>query len=371
MDKRYQIFVSSTFRDLVEERQAVVQALLEMDAIPAGMELFPATNDDAWTLIERVIAQSDYYVLIIGGRYGSTDAEGISYTEREYEKALKLEVPVLAFLHERPDDIPAGKTELDPKAREKLAAFRAKVEAEHHCKYWNGAEQLGSRVSRALLLSIKSHPRTGWIRADEAGSPEALAELNRLRLQIDDLKDQLRKSRTEPPKGSDDLLQGSDAVPVGVRFNAYTDDELKRSQEHGYSSKSRWKGGTATLSWDDAFSAIGPLLLHESNEGAMKRAVEQKEHQVRTEQNAWYRVHEGERISISDDDFQAIKVQLIALGLIQMVDRKRAVSDTATYWKLTPYGEAYLMKLRAFRKESPSSIEGENLSSDDPEDEGK
>ncbi len=50
-EKRFQVFVSSTFQDLVEERREVIQALLELDCIPAGMELFPATNEDQWALI--------------------------------------------------------------------------------------------------------------------------------------------------------------------------------------------------------------------------------------------------------------------------------------------------------------------------------
>ena len=53
MDKRYQVFVSSTYEDLQEERQQVMQALLELDCIPSGMELFPAANDDQWTLIKK------------------------------------------------------------------------------------------------------------------------------------------------------------------------------------------------------------------------------------------------------------------------------------------------------------------------------
>jgi len=169
MEKRFQIFVSSTFRDLVEERQAVFHALMEMDAIPTGMELFPAANDDAWTLIERVISQSDYYVLVVGGRYGSTGADGISYTEREYDLAVKARIPVLAFLHGQADEIPQGKSELDLDARERLAAFRKKIEDKHHCKYWRGADELGRHVTQAVLRAFTSNPRTGWVRADHGG----------------------------------------------------------------------------------------------------------------------------------------------------------------------------------------------------------
>ena len=83
MDKRFQVFVSSTYADLKEARQKVIQTLMEMDCIPAGMELFPAADEEQWKFIKRVIDDCDYYILIIGGRYGSLTAEGISYTEKE------------------------------------------------------------------------------------------------------------------------------------------------------------------------------------------------------------------------------------------------------------------------------------------------
>jgi hypothetical protein len=74
VDKRYQVFVSSTFEDLREERAAAISALLQIDCFPAGMELFPAADDDSITLIKSVIEDSDYYLVILGGRYGSLDA---------------------------------------------------------------------------------------------------------------------------------------------------------------------------------------------------------------------------------------------------------------------------------------------------------
>lgn len=55
MKKRYQIFVSSTFDDLTEERKSVSQALLECDCIPAGMELFPASNKKSWEIIKKLL----------------------------------------------------------------------------------------------------------------------------------------------------------------------------------------------------------------------------------------------------------------------------------------------------------------------------
>lgn len=124
IEKRYQVFVSSTFRDLIEERQEVTQALLELDCIPAGMELFPAANDDQWTLIRKVIDDCDYYLVIIGGKYGSIGPDGISYTEMEYRYAIDRKKPIIAFLHKNINKLPADRFETDGDLRLKLEAFR-------------------------------------------------------------------------------------------------------------------------------------------------------------------------------------------------------------------------------------------------------
>jgi hypothetical protein len=109
MEKRYQVFVSSTFRDLVDERQGALKSILELNHMPAGMELFPASDESAWQLIKDLIDSSDYYVLLIGGRYGSLDEEGIGYTEKEYDYAVAKKKPVIPLLHKNPDNLPRVK----------------------------------------------------------------------------------------------------------------------------------------------------------------------------------------------------------------------------------------------------------------------
>ena len=117
MDKRYQVFISSTYADLKEERRRVMQTVMELDCIPAGMELFPAADEEQFEFIKRVIDDCDYYLVIIGGKYGSTTSEGISYTEQEYDYAVSRSLKVLAFVHEDPDSIAFGKSEKDPELR--------------------------------------------------------------------------------------------------------------------------------------------------------------------------------------------------------------------------------------------------------------
>ena len=149
-EARYQVFVSSTYTDLITERQAVISTLLQLNAFPAGMELFPATDDEAWVLIERVIDESDYYLLVIGGRYGSVDSAGLSFTEREYEYAVARRKPTMAFLHQSPEKLPFEHSEGDPSAREKLDAFRARVQLARHVKLWTSPEDLVGKVANVL-----------------------------------------------------------------------------------------------------------------------------------------------------------------------------------------------------------------------------
>ncbi len=182
METRYQVFVSSTFVDLIEERRAVMQSLLSIDCMPAGMELFPAADDSAWGFIESMIAQSDYYVLVIGGRYGSrTQDNSLSYTHREYKLALKLGLPILAFLHADPGKIPLEKSDMSEDARVALESFRQEVASRHIINYFTHPFELASKVMQAIRFATRAHPRVGWIRADQAPQLKDSADVLTLR----------------------------------------------------------------------------------------------------------------------------------------------------------------------------------------------
>ncbi|MCC7092349.1 MAG: DUF4062 domain-containing protein, partial [Nitrosomonas sp.] len=154
MNKRYQVFVSSTYADLKEERQCVIQALMEMDCIPAGMELFPAADEEQWLFIKKVIDDCDYYLLVIGGRYGSTTSDGISYTEKEFDYAVSIGLKVIALIHGEPDNIPFGKSEKDPDLRTRLENFKQKVMAGRLIKFWKTTGELPGLAARSISKTI-------------------------------------------------------------------------------------------------------------------------------------------------------------------------------------------------------------------------
>ena len=112
-ETKYQVFISSTHSDLTEERESIIKAILEMYHIPIGMEMFSAEDEDQWEIIRRTIEVSDYYILVLGLRYGSKTSDGISFTQKEYEYALQMKIPVLAFVMNDNVSLPKDKRDDD------------------------------------------------------------------------------------------------------------------------------------------------------------------------------------------------------------------------------------------------------------------
>lgn len=188
-NKRYQIFISSTFSDLIEERDKVTQAVLKLGHFPAGMELFPAAGVPPINVIKDVIKNCDYYLLILAARYGSTYRDGRSFTEVEYDYAVEQGIPVFAFLHNNIKSIPSGKTDENDEKREKLQQFREKVEKSGiMVNYWDNANDLQAKVATSLPAAIKYQPREGWVRADAKVSGLEKEEFDKLKEEIGSLK---------------------------------------------------------------------------------------------------------------------------------------------------------------------------------------
>lgn len=341
MEKRFQVFVSSTFKDLEAERQEVMHALLELDCMPAGMELFPAANETQWNLIKKVIDDCDYYVLILAGRYGSLSPEGLSYTEMEYRYALSINKPTIAFIHRDPGKIIADKTESTEEGKSKLTEFRTLVEKKL-CKHWDTPQELGSVVSRSLIQLIKSSPAVGWVRANELADRDATMELLQLRRRVEELQSELAKARTSAPKGAEGLAQGDEVHLLRFSFRA--------TDPAGYPSAT-WNSNFSPT-WDDLFSVVAPLMIHEAPEEAIKAALDslvEEENVDRLREIEKLKRHSLARFSLHQEDFQTVKVQLRALGLIAKSEKARSVKDSGTYWTLTPYGDEVMTRLRAIR----------------------
>lgn len=345
-ERRYQVFVSSTYLDLREARGEVMQALLELDCMPAGMELFPAANDDQWNWIKRVIEESDYYVVILAGRYGSVSPKtGQSYTEMEYRYAAELGKPVIGFVHEDPKQLPAKYYESDPVLREKLIAFRELV-LSRLCKQWSAPADLGAKLSRSLTQLIRQHPTVGWVRANTV-TPESAHEVLGLRRQVEELQAKLDQVAAHGPGGTETLAQGPDIFPI--RFGVERQSTKLNSINKPYWVKADDADAEVEVVWDDIFARIAPTFIQPATSNDL---VKELNSLIETKSAALLRKeYPGDRFQnyrIFKDDFETIKVQLRALGLLASTGERDS-------WVLTEYGDAYMNKLLAVHRKSAAA----------------
>lgn len=341
MEKRYQVFISSTYVDLKDERRAVMQVIIELDCIPAGMELFPASDDEQLEFIKRVINDCDYYLLIIGGRYGSVDASGLSYTEQEYAYAVSRGLNVIALIHDKPDEIPMGKSEKDPALRAKLEEFKAKVKRGRLVKPWNAASELPGLVATSLSHAIRTHPAVGWIRANTAASVDVLTDINRLRKEVEELRDRnaaLQKA----------LAEAAPATPIFDNL-AQLDEETRAFGAYlreGYRGWQRWGQDTT---WREMFGYIAPYLVKHPDEKFVKSVLG----------TALFRRFTTDRSdsndSLDDQFFQTIGIQFQALGLVRIQYSQTTTGGMAMFWSLTSAGERLMLELRTVRTKTIES----------------
>ncbi|MFY3744881.1 DUF4062 domain-containing protein [Anaeromyxobacter sp. Red801] len=181
MERRLQVFVSSTYQDLRLERQAAVEAILRAGHIPAGMELFAAGDKSQWEVIKKWIDDSDVFMLILGGRYGSIEPEsGKSYVQMEYEYAVATKKPFFAVV--------IADTTLE---RRWASGDESVCERQHVAAYKEFRRLVLSKISRffedpkdiriAIFETLNDFTRNrefpgGWVSAAEVSQPKPLIE---------------------------------------------------------------------------------------------------------------------------------------------------------------------------------------------------
>lgn len=196
MDKKLQVFISSTYSDLKEERQAAVQAILKAGHIPAGMELFTAGDKGQMETIKRWIDESDIYMLILGGRYGSIEpTTSLSYTELEYDYAVEKDKPMFAVvITEEAIDRKVKANGVDHIERNQPAAlkeFRAKV-LTNISSFFDDTKDIKLAVHETIGDFTNRYEFSGWVKGSHIiNTAPLLEEIKRLTTQRGELEAQL------------------------------------------------------------------------------------------------------------------------------------------------------------------------------------
>jgi hypothetical protein len=331
IDKLYQVFVSSTYTDLMEERRAVADALAKSNFLVTGMELFPASSQGQLEFIKKLIDRCDYYVLIIAGRYGSLTNEGISYTETEYHYAKELNKPIIVFIHKDISKIENGKSENDENIRKKLHQFRENALEGRVCSFWENKEELATQVAISLPQEAMTNPQIGWIRGDQAADVAVYKEVEKLRAEIEHLR----------AKSIDTIY-----FPKGI---AGPEDSTIIEFEISYygPAKNPWETGTiiSTVTVKKLFkfgelftflhySFIGGKSLHELYLTDASSLVDKKT----------YDIQENGHVIFKAEYFLILQTQFLALDLISIEN-----SNGYIIWTPTQKGDAYASRQKALK----------------------
>lgn len=315
---KYQVFISSTYTDLIEERRKVLDVLLMADCIPAGMEAFVATDLEQFEVIKKVIDYCDYYVLIIGKRYGSISQEtGISYTEMEYNYAISKNIPVLVFAIDEGVELSEDKVDSDPEKIEKLAEFRRKAMTNRMATVWHTVEELTGHLAISIMKAKSEIKRPGWQRAvsyDEAS-------LRRDIMELQEKNDQLCKSLTEKQEIIDSLTKQTDLAfeDCFIHFDYYYFRRYSKSMPPEKVKNSK------DIPLIDIFKVISLEMLDVSiTEKSIEKVIQLK-------------LFKDD--SISFDDSQIIKYILNQLSALKLVYSYWSKSNKILFWGLTEKGK--------------------------------
>lgn len=257
---KYQIFVSSTYEDLKEERDAIIKAILETGNIPVGMEMFSAGDEQQWELIKRQIDDCDYYIVVVAHRYGSKDGN-VSYTEKEYDYAISRKLPALGFVISDDAAWPKKKIDSDQETQMALAGFKQKVK-QKMVAIWKNADDLHGKVAISLSKAFAAYPRPGWIRATEDVGSNVMNELSRLSRENADLREMINAAQTEVKVSEDRYREKISATLKRNKFEVL----LFFQGNDGWSEQ----GEVSLLK---VFSSLAPYLIVEIGTQALNRRL--------------------------------------------------------------------------------------------------
>jgi len=229
LDTRYQIFISTSGRDMQPERMVLSQTLVGMGFFAWGLEhRTPLTT----TLARRQIDECDYVILLLGSQYGEQSISGASYLSLEYEYALSQAKPIIVFMHEQPEKREIDLQETHPQLKDKFLAFRKKLLHEaDHIFYFKTPRELELVVRLNMPLMVEQHMGQGWVPAHQAQQLED--EIRLLRSKIL----QLEQRVTEPSTQLNEVAP-QDVFAFEYQIQAFQDGnfkELKRERQMTWS----------------------------------------------------------------------------------------------------------------------------------------
>lgn len=330
-DKKYQVFISSTYTDLVDERKAVEETIIRSGDFPVGMEAFPAADEEQFEFIKTIIDKCDYYILIIAGRYGSRAPDGLSYTEKEYRYAVENGIPVLVMLHGDRGSLSVDRSETDTEQIELLEKFISSVSEGRLRKNWTTVDGLKLVVREALDYAKATKQRPGWVRGGHTSSQETLEKLVQLQEDNETLRAQIEASGAGKP-----VIENLAGLETPMEFKG------RCVRGRNFASSGSWEDFRFDTTFGEIFELISPHLMDPQSESRVNSIMAKTLYRRKNGS-----VADVENFSTDDEVYQGLKIQLLALSLVVFSFEETAAGDRYLVWQLTPYGEQVMITRRA------------------------
>jgi len=301
------------------------------------MEMFSASNEEQFKYIKKIIDDCDYYVLVLGGRYGSVNVNsGKSFTEMEYEYALEKGIPILSFVHKDPQNLPAEKREKEHV--DLFDSFRVRVlENSKMSKMWSEKSDLVANVVVSLVQMVDEFPRIGWSRGGQDVT-ELLSQINKLRVENELLKNQkneLLANEYSNPVDIKNLSQGDDVFYIEGK--KYTGRREFFNVDTG-NLDTIWdleQDVQKRITWNEMFKYVAPEIFVPCDERIFRDNLN----------NCCEEVFKIDDFEISRKSYHLIKYQMLALNWISI-----SVTKDMTMLKLTEEGKKVFMNIITIKK---------------------
>ncbi len=150
-------FISSTYEDLSEHRTILEQSLSISGIDFNAMEHFGSVSTPPLQTCLDAIDQSDCFIGVLGVKYGASPPKSkLSFTEREYQHARSLKIPMLMFLIDPNRAAVSPESLLNETADQqaRLKKLKTSVEKKHTVTYFTTPEDLARLVLASLIKQI-------------------------------------------------------------------------------------------------------------------------------------------------------------------------------------------------------------------------
>lgn len=222
LDKRYQVFISTSGSEMQPERIILSQTLVGMGFFSWGLE---QRNPLSTAFARRQIDDCDYVVILLGSQYGEQSVSGVGYMHLEYIYAVTKQKPIIVFMHDDPASREPSLHDAKAELREKFSDFRKLLQNEVDQVFtYRSLRDLEMAVRLNMPQMLERYPVTGWVRPQNA---QALHD------EIDQLKARIAQMEAEAGKREPDPFLSLPKVSMHeifsfeYRMHAYQDGNFK------------------------------------------------------------------------------------------------------------------------------------------------